>query len=133
MKPAKNLSTKEINRISRFALWGREKMIDRRGSRASVLLLTANELFAGFSLQEAWEKVGGQLNARLRERVQAAANVRLKEATLDTDTSVHTLYGDQMVGRVSYNRKNRGEPDYTNLAISSSWQPMLASIANTRE
>jgi hypothetical protein len=38
-----------------------------------------------------------------------------------------------MVGRVSYNRKNRGEPDYTNLAISSSWQPMLASIANTRE
>ena len=59
MKQAGDLSREEINRISRFALWGRERMSDRRGSRAPVLLLTGNELFARFSLQEAWKKVGG--------------------------------------------------------------------------
>ena len=60
MKQASDLAREEINRISRFASWGRERMSDRRGSRAPVLLLTGNELFAGFSLQEAWAKVGGQ-------------------------------------------------------------------------
>ncbi|MFN9296829.1 MAG: hypothetical protein ACK6DZ_03865 [Acidobacteriota bacterium] len=54
----------------------------------------------------------------------AAAHVRLTEVTLDTDTTVHTLYGGQMGGRVSYNRKNRGKPSY---------QPMLTFIAETRE
>lgn len=60
----------------------------------------------------------------MRERVWAAANIRLKEVTIDTDTTVHTLYGGQMGGRVSYNRKNRGKPSY---------QPMLTFIAETRE
>ena len=32
----------------------------------------------------------------LAPRVWAAANVRLKSCTLDTDTTVHTLYGNQM-------------------------------------
>jgi hypothetical protein len=36
---------------------------------------------------------------QMRERVWAAANVRLPVATLDTDTTVHTLYGKQMGGR----------------------------------
>ncbi|MCX6606144.1 MAG: transposase [Acidobacteria bacterium] len=76
------------------------------------------------SLHLSVERQLGSLNARLRERVWAAANVRLKEVTLDTDTTVHTLYGDQMGGRVSYNRKNKGKPSY---------QPMLAFIAETRE
>ena len=35
---------------------------------------------------------------QMRERVWAAANVRLRVATLDTDTTVHTLYGKQMGG-----------------------------------
>jgi len=70
------------------------------------------------------ERQLGRLNARLRERVWAAAPVRLTEVTLDTDTTVHTLYGGQMGGRVSYNRKNRGKP---------SDQPMLTFIAETRE
>jgi len=70
------------------------------------------------------ERQLGSLNARLRERVWAAANVRLTEVTLDTDTTVHTLYGDQMGGRVSYNRKNKGKPSY---------QPMLTFLAETRE
>ncbi len=35
----------------------------------------------------------------LRERVWAAANVKREVVTLDTDTTVHTLYGRQMRGR----------------------------------
>jgi hypothetical protein len=76
------------------------------------------------SLHLTVERQLGSLNARLRERVWAAANVRLTEVTLDTDTTVHTLYGDQMGGRVSYNRKNKGKPSY---------QPMLTFLAETRE
>ncbi len=76
------------------------------------------------SLHLSVERQLGSLNARLRERVWAAANIRLKEVTIDTDTTVHTLYGGQMGGRVSYNRKNKGKPSY---------QPMLTFIAETRE
>ena len=40
-----------------------------------------------------------QLQRILRERVWTAANVGLKSITLDTDTTVHTLYGRQMGAR----------------------------------
>jgi hypothetical protein len=60
----------------------------------------------------------------LRERVWAAANVNLEVVTIDTDTTVHTLYGRQMGGRKSYNPKNKGKKSY---------QPMLTFIAETRE
>ena len=60
----------------------------------------------------------------MRERVWAAANVKLEAVTLDTDTTVHTLYGQQMGGRKSYNPKNKGKKSY---------QPMLTFIAETRE
>jgi len=60
----------------------------------------------------------------LRERVWAAANVKLEAVTLDTDTTVHTLYGKQMGGRKGYNPKNKGKKSY---------QPMLTFIAETRE
>jgi hypothetical protein len=60
----------------------------------------------------------------LRERVWAAAHVQLAVVTLDTDTTVHTLYGQQMGGRKSYNPKNKGKRSY---------QPMLTFIAETRE
>jgi hypothetical protein len=60
----------------------------------------------------------------LRERVWAAANVKLEFVTLDTDTTVHTLYGRQMGGRKGYNPKNKGKKSY---------QPMLTFIAETRE
>lgn len=66
----------------------------------------------------------GRLEARLRQRVWDAANVKLTEVTLDTDTTVHTLYGSQMGGRVSYNPKNKGKRSY---------QPMLTFVAETRE
>ena len=60
----------------------------------------------------------------MRERVWAAAHVQLKMITLDTDTTVHTIFGDQMGGRKSYNPKNRGK---------KSFQPILTFLAETRE
>ena len=64
------------------------------------------------------------IQRRMRERVWAAAHVKLKAVTLDTDTTVHTLYGQQMGGRKSYNPKNKGKRSY---------QPLLTFIAETRE
>jgi Transposase DDE domain group 1 len=60
----------------------------------------------------------------LRERVWAAANVKLEVVTIDTDTTVHTLYGQQMGGRKGYNPKNKGKKSY---------QPILTFLAETRE
>jgi hypothetical protein len=60
----------------------------------------------------------------MRERVWAAANVKLEVVTIDTDTTVHTLYGQQMGGRKGYNPKNKGKKSY---------QPMLTFVAETRE
>ena len=61
---------------------------------------------------------------RMRERVWAAANVQLNSVTVDTDTTVHTLFGNQMGGRKGYNPKNKGKKSY---------QPILSFIAETRE
>jgi hypothetical protein len=60
----------------------------------------------------------------MRQRVWEAANVQLQVVTIDTDTTVHTLYGQQMGGRKSYNPKNKGKKSYA---------PMLTFIAETRE
>src|SRR5439155_684929 len=65
-----------------------------------------------------------QLQRILRERVWEAANVRLQSITLDTDTTVHTVYGKQMGARKSYNPKNKGK---------KSFQPILTFMAETRE
>ena len=65
-----------------------------------------------------------QIGWRMRERVWAAAHVHLEQVTLDTDTTVHTLYGQQMGGRKEYNPKKRGKRSY---------QPLLTFIAETRE
>ena len=50
--------------------------------------------------------------------------LQLKVVTLDTDTTVHTVFGQQMGGRKSYNPKNRGK---------KSFQPILTFLAETRE
>jgi len=60
----------------------------------------------------------------MRERVWEAAGVRLQSVTLDTDTSVHTLFGQQMGARKSYNPQHRGKKSY---------QPILTFLAETRE
>jgi hypothetical protein len=48
----------------------------------------------------------------------------LKEVTLDTDTTVQTVYGRQMGARKGYNPQHRGK---------KSWQPILTFLAETRE
>ena len=60
----------------------------------------------------------------MRERVWQAAHVGLTTVTLDTDTTVHTLFGKQMGGRKGYNPKNKGKKSY---------QPILTFRAETRE
>ena len=61
---------------------------------------------------------------RMRERVWQAAHVGLTTITLDTDTTVHTLFGQQMGARKGYNPKNKGKKSY---------QPILTFLAETRE
>jgi hypothetical protein len=65
-----------------------------------------------------------QLQRVLRERVWQAANVRLSSITLDTDTTVHTLYGKPMGAGKSYNPKNKGKKSY---------HPILTFMAETGE
>src|ERR1022692_4758732 len=65
-----------------------------------------------------------EVQRRMRERVWAAAYVQLAAVTLDTDTTVHTLFGNQMGGRKGYNPKNKGKKSY---------QPILTFLAETRE
>ena len=55
----------------------------------------------------------------LRQRVWEAANVRLSTLVLDTDTTVHTPFGNQMGARKSYNPKNKGK---------KSFQPILTFL-----
>jgi hypothetical protein len=50
--------------------------------------------------------------------------VKLETVTVDADTTVHTLSGQQMGGRKGYNPKNKGKKSY---------QPILTFIAETRE
>src|SRR5213593_1317210 len=53
--------------------------------------------------------VAGQvlkIQRSMRQRVWEAAHVQLGEVTLDTDTTVHTLFGQQMGARKSYNPKH---------------------------
>jgi hypothetical protein len=65
-----------------------------------------------------------QVQRRMRERVWEAAHVQLSAVTLDTDTTVHTLFGNQMGARKSYNPKNKGKKSY---------QPILTFLAETIE
>jgi hypothetical protein len=65
-----------------------------------------------------------RVQRQMRERVWQAAHVGLKAVTLDTDTTVHTLFGQQMGGRKGYNPKNKGK---------KSFQPILTFLAETRE
>jgi hypothetical protein len=65
-----------------------------------------------------------EVQRHLRQRVWEAAHVQLAEVTLDTDTTVHTLFGHQMGARKGYNPKNKGKRSY---------QPILTFLAETKE
>lgn len=60
MKQAGDLSPAEIQRIAKLAVWGREYIPERQQTRAPVVLLTGLELFAPYSLYEAWSTAGGR-------------------------------------------------------------------------
>lgn len=61
---------------------------------------------------------------RIRERIWAAANVQLTESTPDTDTTVHTRFGNRTGARQSRNPKNKGMLSY---------EPILTPVAETKE
>ena len=61
-----------------------------------------------------------EVQRRMRERVWETAHVQLAAVTLDTDTTVHTLFGHQMGGRKSYNPKNKGKKSYQRMS-SEGW------------
>jgi Transposase DDE domain group 1 len=65
-----------------------------------------------------------EVQRQMRQRVWEAAQVQLREVTLDTDTTVHTVYGQQLGARKSYNPKNRRKKSY---------QPILTFLAETKE
>jgi hypothetical protein len=56
----------------------------------------------------------------MRQRVWQAAHVELKEVTLDTDTTVQTVYGRQMGARKGYNPQHRGKKSYQRMS-SEGW------------
>ncbi len=60
MKQADELSRDEVDRMARLAEWGREYIRERRQTRAPVIVLTGTELFAPFTLEEVWKKIGGR-------------------------------------------------------------------------
>jgi hypothetical protein len=65
-----------------------------------------------------------EVGRQMRQRVWEAAHIGLKEVTLDTDTTVQTVYGRQMGARKGYNPQHRGKKSY---------QPILTFLAETRE
>ena len=65
-----------------------------------------------------------EVQRQMRQRVWEAAHVRLTSVTLDTDTTVPTVYGKQMGARRGYNPKHQGK---------KSFQPILTFLAETRE
>src|SRR6516165_792389 len=73
-------------------------------------------------LTAARQLLGG--SRHMRQRVWEAAHVQLREVTLDTDTTVQTVYGRHMGARKGYNPKHRGKKSY---------QPILTFVAETRE
>jgi hypothetical protein len=60
MKLADELSKDEVESITKLAEWGREYIEERKQTRAPVIVLTGAELFASFSLSQAWKEVGGR-------------------------------------------------------------------------
>ena len=65
-----------------------------------------------------------QINREMSRRVWEAGKVRLKRMHVDTDSTVNTIYGEQMGGRKAYNRHDRG---------AKSLQPLLSFVAETGE
>jgi hypothetical protein len=60
----------------------------------------------------------------MRRRVWSIGNIELETVTIDTDTTVNTVYGDQEGATKGYNPKNKGKRSY---------MPVLSFLAETGE
>jgi hypothetical protein len=69
---------------------------------------------ASWPMEMAWRVL--EVQQRMRKRVWEAAHVQLKEITIDTDTTVHTLFGQQMGARKAYNPRHRGKKSYQRMS-----------------
>ena len=65
-----------------------------------------------------------KINLEMSRRVWEAGKVELKRIHVDTDSTVNTVYGEQMGARKAYNRQQRG---------GKSLQPLLSFVAETGE
>jgi Transposase DDE domain group 1 len=61
-----------------------------------------------------------EVGRHMRQRVWEAAHVGLQEVTLDTDTTVHTVYGRQMGARKGYNPQHKGKKSFQRMS-SEGW------------
>lgn len=77
MKQADEISKAEIARIAKLAEWGREYIRERRQTRAPVIILTGRELFAPYSLEEAWKSIGGKHAQLIEPGMVRAENLRV--------------------------------------------------------
>jgi hypothetical protein len=71
------ISSTELESIKTLALWGREYVDGDFRTRAPVIVLTGIELFAGFSLDDAWKKAGGEHAQFGEARWLETANLRI--------------------------------------------------------
>ncbi len=60
MKKPSELSSDEVSRLTKLANWGRKYIKDKQQIRAPVIVLTGVELFASYSLENAWKEMGGK-------------------------------------------------------------------------
>ena len=65
-----------------------------------------------------------KINTEMSRRVWAAGKVKLRRIYLDTDSTMNTVYGDQMGARKGYNLRRRG---------AKGLQPLLSFVAETGE
>src|SRR5260370_41445757 len=112
-----------FSRLNHLPFLGREPMF------TGILEVTALPVQSSFwrflaSLHLVVARQLLEVGRQMRQRVWEAAHVGLKEVTLDTNTTVQTVYGRQMGARKGYNPKHRGKKSY---------QPILTFLAETRE
>ena len=72
------------------------------------------------TVEDGEQDYGGARRDRAGGERPAALLHRMAAVTLDTDTTVQTLFGHQMGGRKSYNPKNRGKKSYQRMS-SEGW------------
>ena len=71
------LSQGEIDRIKELAEWGREYDLEKRQTRAPVIVLTGTELFTTGYLSTSWEEKGGKHKDLASQTSLGTPNLRI--------------------------------------------------------